>query len=168
MPNDFHTKTQLERTRKLRTLIRELPDVCADYFVAIEQQTSPLTRLNYAYDLKLFFQYLSDEIPKFGGKPVIEFTAADIQKVTKRDLERYAQYLSYYVKHDQDSDGEISSKEITNREYGIKRKYASLRAFYKYLFSDGQIESNVAPLFPSLNFMNVQLSVWILMRLPAF
>ena len=148
MPNDFHTKTQLERTRKLRTLIRELPDVCADYFVAIEQQTSPLTRLNYAYDLKLFFQYLSDEIAKFGGKPVIEFTAADIQKVTKRDLERYAQYLSYYVKHDQDSDGEISSKEITNREYGIKRKYASLRAFYKYLFSDGQIESNVASLVP--------------------
>ena len=37
---------------------------------------------------------------------------------------------------------------MTNHEYGIKRKYASLRAFYKYLFSDGFIESNTASLVP--------------------
>ena len=46
-------------------------------------------------------------------------------------------------------DGETSfSHEMTNHEYGIKRKYASLRAFYKYLFADGLIESNTASLVP--------------------
>ena len=83
MPNDYHTQAQLTRTRRLREFQRELPDFCSDYFMAIEQQTSVLTRLSYAYDLKLFFQYLSDELPKFGGKPVVSFTAADIQQVTK-------------------------------------------------------------------------------------
>ena len=148
VPNDYHEQMQNARTRRLRALLRELPDVCADYFIAIEQQTSPLTRLSYAYDLKLFFQYLSEELPKFSGKPIAEFTADDIRRVTKHDLERYAQYLSLYVKNDLEADGSEASKEITNKEYGIKRKYASLRAFYKYLFADGQIESNTAALIP--------------------
>jgi len=148
MPNDYHDQTQIMRTRRLRALIRELPDVCADYFIAIEQLTSPLTRLSYAYDLKLFFQYLSEELPKFEGKPIPEFTADDLRRVTKHDLERYAQYLSLYVKNELNEDGAAMTKEITNNEYGIKRKYASLRAFYKYLFSDGQIDSNTAALIP--------------------
>jgi len=125
-----------------------LPDVCSDYFMAIEQLTSPLTRLSYAYDLKLFFQYLSDELPKFTGKPINAFTIEDIQRITKQDLERYARYLSLYVKNEELDDGEISSKEISNHEYGIKRKYASLRAFYKYLFSERYIEGNTAALVP--------------------
>ena len=148
MPNDYHVQTQTARMRRLRALMRELPDVCADYFIAIEQLTSPLTRLSYAYDLKLFFQYLSEELPKFDRKPITEFTVEDIRRVTKHDLERYAQYLSIYVKNESTDDNIETSKEITNNEYGIKRKYASLRAFYKYLFSDGQIESNTAALVP--------------------
>jgi len=148
VPNDFHEQTQVARTRRLRELLRELPDFCTDYFVAIEQLTSPLTRLSYAYDLKLFFQYLSEELPKYRGKPVSAFTIEDIRAVNKRDLERYAQYLTLYVKNQTADDGEISSKEIINHEYGIKRKYASLRAFYKFLFADGLIDSNVASLVP--------------------
>lgn len=148
MPNDYHAQAQLARMRRLRELQRELPDICADYFLSIEQQTSPLTRLSYAYDLKLFFQYLSDELPKFHAKPVKAFTVQDIAQVTKQDLERYARYLTLYVKNEALEDGQMASKEVTNHEFGIKRKYASLRAFYKYLFSDGLIESNTASLVP--------------------
>ena len=148
MPNEYHQHTQIDRTKRLRILLRELPDMCSDYFIAIEQQTGALTRLSYAYDLKLFFQYLSEELPKFSGKPIHEFTIEDIRRVTKHDLERYARYLSLYVKNEANDDGSMISKEFTNNEYGIKRKYASLRAFYKYLFMDGQIESNTATLVP--------------------
>lgn len=148
MPNDYHNQAQLARTRRLRALLKELPDVCSDYFLSIEQLTSPLTRLSYAYDLKLFFQYLSDELPKFGGKPVVSFTVEDIRQVTRQDLERYARYLTLYVKNESLDDGQVASKEMVNHEYGIKRKYASLRAFYKYLFSVGLIESNTAALVP--------------------
>ncbi|MED9821997.1 MAG: tyrosine-type recombinase/integrase [Christensenellales bacterium] len=148
MANEYHDQADIRRTKRLRELLRELPEICSDYFIAIEQQTSPLTRLSYAYDLKLFFQYLSDELPKFSGKPIEQFTVEDIQNVTKQDLERYARYLSLYVKNEELEDGQISSREISNHEYGIKRKYASLRAFYKFLFSDGYIDSNTASLVP--------------------
>ena len=63
-------------------------------------------------------------------------------------MERYARYLTLYVKNETLEDGEIASREMTNHEYGIKRKYASLRAFYKYLFAEGLIESNTASLIP--------------------
>ena len=148
MANDYHHQASLSRTKRLRELLKELPDVCSDYFMAIEQLTSPLTRLSYAYDLKLFFQYLSDELSKFSGKSINTFTIEDIQLVTKQDLERYARYLALYVKNESLEGGEITSKEITNQEYGIKRKYASLRAFYKYLFSEGLIDGNTASLVP--------------------
>ena len=148
MANDYHNQASLNRTKRLRELLKELPDICSDYFIAIEQLTSPLTRLSYAYDLKLFFQYLSDELSKFSGKSIQDFTAEDIRLVTKQDLERYARYLTLYVKNESHEDGEVASKEITNHEYGIKRKYASLRAFYKYLFADGLIEGNTAALVP--------------------
>lgn len=148
MANDYHNQAQMDRTKRLIELVKELPDVCSDYFLSIEQQTSPLTRLSYAYDLKLFFQYLSDEVARYSGKPVSEFSIEDIRLITKRDLERYARYLTLYIKNDSLDDGRIESREITNHEYGIKRKYASLRAFYKYLFADGLIDSNTAALVP--------------------
>lgn len=146
MPNDYHTAAQLERSKRLRALLKELPDVCADYFVSIDLTTSALTRLSYAYDLRLFFQYLSEEVAKFGGKPISAFNASDLSRVTKQDIERYAQYLSFYIKNETNADGETSEQEITNHEYGIKRKFSALRAFFKYLFSNGLIPSNVTEL----------------------
>lgn len=148
MPNEFHLKTQLDRTKRIRELLRELPEICSDYFMHIEQLTSALTRISYAYDLKLFFQYLSDEVPLFSGKPIEAFTPEDLNQVTKRDIERYARYLAYYVKNEMVDNGLIESREYKNSEYGIKRKFASLRAFYKYLFSEGLIASNTAALVP--------------------
>lgn len=148
MPNDYHTEQKLSRIRRLRQLQRELPEICTQYFIAIEQLTSPLTRLNYAYDLKLFFQYLSEEIPKFSGKSISEFTIDDIREVTKKDIERFAQYLILYVKNERFADDTVLAREVTNHEYGIKRKYATLRAFFKYLFSEGLIDGNVAALVP--------------------
>ena len=38
-----------------RLLENDLPSFCYDYFLAIDSQTSTLTRLNYAHDLKIFF-----------------------------------------------------------------------------------------------------------------
>ncbi|MBR1710168.1 MAG: tyrosine-type recombinase/integrase [Clostridia bacterium] len=150
MPNSYHTDAQLARTKRLNQILRELPDFCSDYFLSVEQITSPLTRLSYAYDLKIFFQYCSDELAKFHGKSIVDFTDADLRAVTKQDIERYARYLSYYVKNEMDdgnSDTELT-REYVNHEYGIKRKYASLRGLFKYMFAEGRIESDVASLVP--------------------
>ena len=43
---------------KLRKVIRDLPRFCVEYFRGIEPHTSILTRINYAYDLRLFLIFL--------------------------------------------------------------------------------------------------------------
>lgn len=148
MANAFHTKAARAHVEQLRKLEKELPALCADYFIAIESQTSALTQLSYARDLKIFFQYLSGEVQAFSGKAPTEFTAEDIKQVKKSDIERYVQFLSLYYVNEELEDGQVISREYTNKEHGKMRKLSALRSFFKYLFADGQIDGNTAALVP--------------------
>ena len=78
-----------------RLLSEELPAFCFDYFVAIENQTSTLTRLNYAHDLKIFFYYMQEKV--FRGKKMIRnFTLDDLESITNTDIEYFLGFLSHY------------------------------------------------------------------------
>ena len=130
-----------DRAKELKILTREilrgLPAVCSDFMLAIENTTQPLTRYAYANDLKLFFNYLTSECSAFGSIEISAITPADLGRVTTRDLHMYMEYLGLYVKND---------VEITNEALGKMRKLASLRSFYKYMFKNGLIESDVTQL----------------------
>lgn len=148
MPNEYHQNTARTQLEALRRLQKELPDVCVSFFVAIESQTNALTRLSYARDLKLFFQYLSDEVKTFEGRSPASFTVDDMRAITKGDIERYSQFLGLYYINKQNEDGRIISREIVNGEYGKMRKLSALRSFFKYLYADGKLDGNVATLVP--------------------
>ena len=120
-----------------RSVLRELPDVCADFIRAIEPTTQPLTRYAYVSDLKLFFYYLVTECPRFADMKPVDMTPKDISRITTRDLHMYLEYLGLYIKND---------AEITNAELGKMRKLSSLRSFYKYMFKNSLIEADVAQL----------------------
>lgn len=130
-----------ERARDLvfltRTVLRELPEACADFIRSIETTTQPLTRYAYVSDLKLFFNYLTAECPKFADLTPASFTESDLNAITARDIQMYMEYLSLYMKND---------SEITNDNLGKMRKLASLRSFYKYLFKNSLIDADVAQL----------------------
>ena len=96
-----------------------------------------MTRLNYAYDLRIFFDFLSKEIPLFLGKKTKEFQLSDIDRLNTRDIENFLNYLSYYTQTDHD---EI----FKNSERGKARKLSSVRAFFKYYFKKGKISKNIA------------------------
>ena len=121
----------------IREMLRELPDVCFDFINAIDSTTQPLTRYAYVSDLKLFFGFLTQELPKFAGKSPNTFEASDLSRITSRDIYMYMDYLSLYVRDD---------VEITNQELGKQRKIASLRSFYKFLYKNGYIDADPAAL----------------------
>ena len=112
--------------------LEQLPDFCLDYFIGIENNTSSLTRYNYAMDLYVFFNYLSRFV---FHKKEIEIALEDINKIKSRNLEQYLSYLSFY---------QLNDKQYKNDEKGKARKLASLRSFFKYLFNHDMIEANVA------------------------
>ena len=55
MSEDFYVKRNNKNMDTIDRLLEELPAFCNDYFLGIDSQTSTLTRLNYAHDLKIFF-----------------------------------------------------------------------------------------------------------------
>ncbi|MCD8201142.1 MAG: tyrosine-type recombinase/integrase [Clostridia bacterium] len=110
-----------------------LPSFCADYFLGIDSLTSPLTRYNYANDLKIFFDFLSQK--KFKGKNPKEITLPDLESVTHTDIEYFLSYLSNY---------EYDGKEHACNDKAKARKLSSVRALFKYFFNKGLISVNNA------------------------
>lgn len=112
----------------------ELPLFVEDYFVSVESSTTPLTRLNYLTDLNIFFDYLAGRVFMKDKKKI---TTQDLDTLMTKDIERYLSFLSGYEKN-----GEIR----TNSDTAKARKLSAVRAFFKYLYANDLLSSNVASL----------------------
>lgn len=123
-------------TLKLRELIRELPDFCREFFLSLSNSREIRTRVAYAYDLRIFFNYIAEE--KFGGKDVKDITISDLAKITAVDINEFMGYTEYYL----NSVGE----EMTNHENGKSRKLAAVRGLFKYFYKMEKISANPAEL----------------------
>ena len=137
MQPTYRQESDRKNTLLLREIQKELPTFCAQFFRGIEPQTTSLTRLNYAYDLRLFFRFLSDEFPRYDGRDPSTFTIADVAAVEAVDLEIYLEYLTYYVRDE---------RGLENHESAKERKLSSVRALFKHLFKRELIAANVAAL----------------------
>lgn len=125
----------------LRKVLRELPEFCYDFFTGIENRTSALTRLNYGYDLRIFFEFMFNETNAFNGKNINTLEPEDLNNVKAQHIERFLSYLSSY----EDKDGELK----TNSERGKSRKLSTIRAFFKYFYQKEMISQNVASKVPT-------------------
>lgn len=130
----YHEQTDMENTLKLREVLKSLPEFAFDFFRAVSTTTSTSTRIKYAYDLRIFFQFLLSENPAFQGVSMSELKLDVLDSVTPLDIEEYIEYLKAY----KDSRDEYT----TNGEKGLKRKLSSLRTFYAYFFKKKMIQTN--------------------------
>ena len=76
----YHEQKDIENIKKLRELQKELPSFCSDFFRGIETSTSTRTRIAYAYDLKIFFQFLKTANPGTFDNPSHFFRNERIEK----------------------------------------------------------------------------------------
>ena len=136
---NYHDEQNKNNILKLRKILDTLPSFCKDFFRGIEPYTSTRTRLAYAYDIRLFFEFLHEKNSYCNKMEITEFPLSVLDMVRRTDIEEYLDYMSLYQK-----DG----KDITNEERGKARKLSSLRSFYNYYFQNEQIEKNTAALVP--------------------
>ena len=134
----YYEQKDIENVKKLRDLIRELPPFCAEFFRGIEPRTSSRTRIAYAYDLKIFFEFLQKENPVLSHLSVREISLDHLEQLTVTDLEEYMEYLKYRFNE--------KNQEVVNKERGIMRKISSLKSFYNYFFRNEKIRTNPAAL----------------------
>lgn len=129
----YREHTDTENILKLRQVLSTLPAFCKDYFRAIDSTTTTKTRISYAYDIRIFFQFLLDENPAFKNYAMTDFSVAVLDQIKAVDLEEYMEYLKVYQNGD---------KTETNGERGLKRKISALRSFYAYYYKREMIHSN--------------------------
>ena len=146
----YHEQNDIDNTLKLREVLKTLPPFCRDYFRAIDATTTTKTRISYAYDIRIFFQFLLDQNPMFKDKNMSDFTVDVLDQIKAVDLEEYEEFL----KVDKSAD---ASKTETNGERGVKRKNSALRRFYAYYYKHEMITTNPSVLIdvPKIHEKNI-------------
>lgn len=132
----YFEQRNFENTVKLRQILKELPFICNDYFLGIENRTSILTRLGYAQDLKIFFYFLNTECAEFADiKDIKQFDYKDLQKVETFHIEMFLNFLTAFT-HD--------GIEYSNTEKTKARKLATIKSFFKYNYNKDRIPADPA------------------------
>lgn len=129
----YYQEMDKENIQKFRDVLATLPEFCKSYFRSIAENTAVRTRLGYAYDLRIFFEFLHETNSSLNKIDIKDFKIEILDMITRDDLEEYLEYVSLY-----DKDG----KEFTNSENGKKRKIAAIRSMYNYFFKTDRIKTN--------------------------
>lgn len=135
----YSQEIDIRNTMKMRALLEELPHFCRQFFRGISDSTGSRTRLAYAYDLRVFFEYLHDSNPELSRMPVSDFPLSVLDQLQKSDIEEFMEWTTYYVKN---------GKTYTNDERGKARKLSAIRSMYHYFFQSELIDRDVASLIP--------------------
>ncbi len=135
--NEYNEQIRKECYIKLKQQEKKLPRFIGTYFKAIEHTTSPRTRLAYAYDLTLFFDYLVNNEDDFNGYLAHDLPVEVFAKINIFHIENFVEYINFYSK-------ETSEKVIerTNHERGINRKISAIKTMLKYFYKRQLIPSN--------------------------
>ena len=132
----YFEQRNYENNIKLRQLLKELPTMCNEYFLSMENRTSILTRLGYAQDLKIFFKYLCSECAEFVEiKDIRRFTYENLKLVDTFHIEMFLNYLTAF---------EIDGVEYSNSEKTKARKLATIKSFFKYNYNKDRIPADPA------------------------
>ena len=134
----YHEQVDRENILRLRNLIKDLPPFCGDFFRGIEPRTSSRTRIAYAYDLHVFFDFLHKENPALARITVQDIKLDQLDQLSVTDFEEYMEYLKYRFND--------KNQEVMNKERGIMRKISSLKSFYNYYYRNERIKNNPAAL----------------------
>ncbi len=135
MSKTYYNKRDLDNAEKIENILSEdLPDFCREYFVGISSNTTSLTRLNYAYDIRTFFKYMCAHVPRYKNKTTKELTLSDIEQLTPFEIEAYLNFVEIY----KDADGNL----VHNGERGKSRKLSAIRSLIKYFEKKQAIRYN--------------------------
>ena len=116
----YHEQKDKENIIRLRGLIRDLPGFCADFFRGIEPRTSSRTRIAYAYDLHIFFDFLHKENPALKQIAITDLSLDLLDQLSVTDFDEYMEYLKYRFND--------KNQEILNKGRGIME----IHRFFRY------------------------------------
>lgn len=135
----YSQEQDIKNIQRMRNVLKELPKFCRPFFRSMEDNTSARTRLAYAYDLRVFFEFLHYENESISHMEIRDFPLDILNRIGREDIEEYMEYLSYYTK---------GGRIYTNDEKGKSRKLSALRKMFHYFYAAELIDRDVSALVP--------------------
>lgn len=121
---------------KIRDILKnDLPDFARKYFSSISNTRSARTRLEYAYDMRAFFDWMQNSAG-FRDIDLKTQPASILDRMTIDDFQEYLETL----KVRKTASGSSASTSLSTRA----RKIISLRSFITYYYRIGEIKTDFA------------------------
>ena len=134
---NYFIERDFKNLNKLNILLEDLPDLCQEFVRGIEQKTSVLTRLGYISDIKVFFEYLINNIDEFSNILIKDFSYNELARINQTHIEKFLSYLRLYKQ---------GREYVKNGDCSVARKLSSIRSLLKYFYRKGIIPNNVSTL----------------------
>lgn len=116
--NRYQLELEISSINKIQGLLETMPTFCRAYFNERRTNTTVLTRLGYARDLKLFFDWICETDSNMPNNPV-DMTMTDFVKIKAIDIEEFVTYLQ-------------GDEQRANSNFAVARKLACLKSFWNY------------------------------------
>lgn len=142
---DYHKEKKIRQIEITNEIVDTLPDFTKEFFLQycrIIRNMQERTITEYAKDLRVFFNYLLENNPS-AGESLRDITLELIDRQSVKDLQEFISSISSYT----DTDGTVH----VNSPSGLNRKVASLRTFYRYFYTTGDLSSNPASILAAPN-----------------
>ncbi|MCI8628712.1 MAG: tyrosine-type recombinase/integrase [Firmicutes bacterium] len=151
----YHEQQKISNTIRLRAILEESPYFLGEFFRNIANTTSIKTRVVYAYDLKIFFTYITQHHKKLKGMAFEDMKSDCLNDITIDDIEDFLEYLTYYQKPDPLCPEQMI--DIQNDAEGKARKLSAIRSMYNFFYKKQKVKSNPAAIVDSPKIHNKQI-----------
>ena len=84
----YHEQVNINNALKLREQLLLLPKFCREYFKGIEHNTSSRTRISYAYDLGIFFEFLVEQNPSIAKYRIRDIPIAVLDEMKQCGIQK--------------------------------------------------------------------------------
>lgn len=135
---NYKKSSRKKKTDLLFDILNELPTFYRDYILGVpEEIMATSTRLEYARNVRDFFEYLEKVNPYFKEKGKKNITISDLSKITKTDANEYAAHLSAYT-----FQRKLNGEEEHYSPKTVSRKLSAVSSMYKELMRLDKIKEN--------------------------
>ena len=129
---------------RCEALEKQFPSWMRGYFIYLKNGLLPMSRLSYLRELKFFFGYLLKESEiQERCKEIKQIQPEDLDAISATDVNVFLDYCRRYKVEDED--GNITVYE--NGNPALSRKKSAISVFFKYLYRDGLVSTNITDAF---------------------
>ena len=142
---DYQSELNIKLNDQVNGLLKEMPSFAGKFFRHQKSKgLSDRTRVQYAYDMKRFFDWLKGT-PGFKDLNYKTCTASDVlDKLTIDDIHDYAKTFETHMVKIKKGKNKGKMQEVEVSPALRARRLSSLRSFYKYYFKIKEIDNDLS------------------------